>query len=642
MTQLHLALFSMSLCATTAAAQQDSISLRQLDDAVVTGVRARVTTRNVPFTITSVDRNTLTAQQRVSILPTLSEQVPSLFVTQRGMMGYGVSGGAAGGMTLRGISSGTGQLLVLIDGHPQYQGIYGHSIADAYQTMIADKVEVLRGPASVLYGSNAMGGVINIITRRPQEDGCYNHLNLGAGSYGTVQAEASSVVRKGRFSSTVAAQYGRSDNHRPNMGFQQYGGYVRLGYELDEHYRLFGNANVTHFGASNPGATGAPMLEADQWITRSALTFGIENEDEHCKGRIALYTDFGRHKINDGYNALSGTPQARLFRSKDALAGLSAYENFYLWKGSEVTLGFDYQYIYGNAYYTSRQTGEVLETPNKQSGKANMEEVAGYVDLRQNLWKWLLLEAGVRYDYHSVVGGEWIPQFGIVTRPMKNGEIRASVGRGFRNPTMKEMYLYPPSNTDLLPEDLWNYELSWRHELHFNNVSHQSLVYGLNIFFMQGNNLIQTGMKTFADGSSKMQNINTGELTNTGVEFELKWGINRHWSLVTNHSYLHMKNHLLATPTYKGFMGANMRYGKWSANAGLQQICGLYTTIDAKNPDNEAKETFTLLNATVSYQLLPSLQLWAKGENLLGQKYEINAGFPMPKATFMGGVNVKF
>lgn len=86
--------------------------------------------------------------------------MPGLFTTSRGVMGYGVSNGAAGGISLRGLSGGNARLMVLIDGHPQYAGIFGHPIADAYQTLLADQVEVLHGPASVLYGSNAMGGVL--------------------------------------------------------------------------------------------------------------------------------------------------------------------------------------------------------------------------------------------------------------------------------------------------------------------------------------------------------------------------------------------------------------------------------------------------------------------------------------------------
>ena len=142
-----------------------------LPEVVVTGTRNAVDVRYLPMTVNVVGRERLTEQHQTSVLPTVLQQVPGLFVTSRGMMGYGVSGGAAGGINMRGITGGAGQLLVLIDGHPQYQGIYGHPISDSYQTMMADRVEVVRGPASVLYGSNAMGGVLNIVTRAMHADG---------------------------------------------------------------------------------------------------------------------------------------------------------------------------------------------------------------------------------------------------------------------------------------------------------------------------------------------------------------------------------------------------------------------------------------------------------------------------------------
>ena len=142
-----------------------------IDEVVVTGTRNETDVRHLPMTISVVNRKVLEQSFQPSVLPVLTEQVPGLFTTSRGIMGYGVSTGAAGGMSLRGIGgSPTAGLLVLIDGHPQYMGLMGHPIADAYQTMLTDRVEVLRGPASVLYGSNAMGGVINIVTRKMQED----------------------------------------------------------------------------------------------------------------------------------------------------------------------------------------------------------------------------------------------------------------------------------------------------------------------------------------------------------------------------------------------------------------------------------------------------------------------------------------
>ena len=146
-------------------AQTDSVG-HVLDNVVVTGTRNTADVRHLPMNISVVGREKLTENQRNNVLPTLSEQVPGLFVTARSIMGYAVSDGAAGGISLRGIGSGAGRVMVLIDGHPQYQGIFGHSISDSYQSMIAEKVEVVRGPASMLYGSNAMGGVVNIVTRK--------------------------------------------------------------------------------------------------------------------------------------------------------------------------------------------------------------------------------------------------------------------------------------------------------------------------------------------------------------------------------------------------------------------------------------------------------------------------------------------
>ena len=597
----------------------------KLQDVVVTGTRNATDVRFLPQTVTVIGREKLTEQYQTSILPTVMQQVPGLFITSRSMLGYGVSGGAAGGINMRGVAGGSGQLMVLIDGHPQYQGIYGHPISDSYQTLMAERVEVLRGPASMLYGSNAMGGVINIVTRGMKEDGVKTNINLGAGSWGTFQAEASNQLRSGKFTSTVAAQYGRTDNHRPRMGFEQYGGYLKLGYDFNEHWNAYVDANITHFNASQPGSTTSPLYDADQWITRGVVSAAVENHYGHTSGAVSVYSNFGRHKIDDGTSDAS-KPTQRYFRSKDALTGISIYQSAQFFEGNRITVGLDYMHIYGNAYYTSKQTGEVLDTPNKQSGKSYRNEIAGYVDFRQDLTSWLTIDAGIRVDHHSITGTEWIPQGGIVIRPMDDGELKAMVSKGFRNPTMREMYLYPPSNEDLKPERLMNYELSWRHRLGAFN-------YGVNLFFLKGDNMIVTMP---VDG--KPRNVNTGKIENYGAELEAAYRINEHWNLTTNHSLLHMKNPVIASPKYKGYLGANYSCQRLSIVAGLQYINGLYTAVG----DAEQKENFLLLNATVSYRLLNNLSLWVRGENLLAQSYEINLGYPMPRATLMAGLQVSF
>ena len=605
---------------TAMAAQAQTADSLALEEVVVTGTRNAVDVRHLPMTVSVIGRETLTEQHQISILPTAMQQVPGLFVTSRSMMGYGVSTGAAGGINLRGITGGAGQLLVLIDGHPQYQGIYGHPIADSYQTMMADRIEVLRGPASVLYGSNAMGGVINIVTRSMHQDGVKTTLDLGAGSYGTIQAEASNQVRSGKFSSTVAAQYGRTDNHRPRMGFEQYGGYLKLGYDINNHWNTYIDADITHFNASYPGAESSPLYDADQWITRGVVSVALENHYNRTSGALSVYSNLGRHKIDDG-TADPSKPTQRYFRSKDVLTGLSWYQSAQFFDGNRVTVGVDYMHIYGKAYYTSKATDEELETPNKQSGESYRNEIAGYVDIRQDLLSWLTVDAGIRVDHHSITGTEWIPQAGIVVRLIETGEVKAMVSKGFRNPTMREMYLYPPSNTDLEPERLWNYELSWRQRLQ------EGFTYGLNVFYIKGDNMIQTVNR---------QNVNTGEIENWGVEVEAKYLICPSFNVTFNSAYLHMKNKIIAAPEFTGYLGLNYRQDKWLATLGLQHINNLYTAVG----DNEQKESFWLLDASVTYAVTRNVSLWVRGENLLAQKYEINLGYPMPRTTFMAGVSV--
>ncbi len=610
----------------TVSAQQDSVSL---DEVVVTGTRTVTDVRYLPMTVNVISRGQLTQNNQMSILPTVMQHVPGLFVTSRSMYGYGVSTGAAGGINMRGISGGAGQLLVLIDGHPQYNGIYGHPISDSYQTLMAERVEVLRGPASVIYGSNAMGGVINIVTRKMLQDGVRTDVRVGGGSYGTVLAEASNTICKGKFSSMVGGEYSRTDNHRPNMGFEQYGGHLKLAYDFTPNWDAYVDADITHFNASYPGAEEKPIYGANQWITRGVVSAAVENNYEKTNGALSIFTNFGRHKIDDG-SADATKPTSRYFRSKDALTGISWYQSARLFEGNRLTLGADYQHIYGNAYYTDKTTGDILVTPNKQSGRSYRNEVAGYFDVRQDLVGWLTIDAGLRLDHHSITGSEWIPQFGVVVRPLSTGEVKAMVSKGFRNPTMREMFLYPPSNEELKPERMWNYELSWRHRL-------QKLSYGANLFYIDADKIILTTQV----GSGKKK-LNSGRIRNYGAELEATYHINDMWALNTNHSFLKMKKQqVVAAPKYKGFLGADFRLHRLAVNAGLQYISGLGLDSTGDGIADKQEKDFVLLNMSVNYHLNNIVTLWANGENLIAQRYQINYGYPMPRATFMAGVNVR-
>ena len=427
----------------------------------MTGTRNETDIRHLPMTVSVVDRPLIEYSNVPSLLPVLTEQVPGLFITSRGIMGYGVSEGAAGTISMRGLSGGSGQVMVLIDGHPQYMGMFGHPISDAYQSLMAERVEVLRGPASVLYGSNAMGGVVNIVTRRMEQDGVRTDINAGYGSWNTVQTELTNRVRYKGFSSIVSASYNRTDGHRADMGFEQYGGYAKLGYDFSPYWRVRADVNVTHFNASNPGTVSNPLLDADQSVTRGMTSLAVENEYEGTSGALSVFYNWGDHHINDGYYPLDTTDNQPLdyrFNSHDDMMGISAYQSVRMFRGNRLTVGVDW-YRFGGSAWNQYVAGERRGEREDIVGIAQ-HEVAGYVDFRQNIGTWLTLDAGVRIDYHSHIGVEWVPQAGLSFHLPHSMELKASVSKGFRYPTIREMYMFQPRNPDLRPERMWTYELS--------------------------------------------------------------------------------------------------------------------------------------------------------------------------------------
>ena len=597
-----------------------------LEEVVVTGTRNETDVRHLSQTVSVVNRAIIERSLQPSLLPVLTEQVPGLFTTSRGIMGYGVSNGAAGGISLRGLSGGNARMMVLIDGHPQYAGIFGHPISDAYQTLLADWVEVLRGPASVLYGSNAMGGVINIVTRKMQEDGIRTNLHAGYGSYNTLETELTNRIRKGRFSSVVSGSYNRTDGHRDNMDFEQYGGYAKLGYDVSTYWNAYADVNVTHFNATYPGPVDAPLLEGDQRITRGMASLGVANDYGLTSGVLSFFYNWGDHWINDGYTPSAGElPQDGRFNSFDDMMGISLYQSVQLFKGNRTTFGFDW-FRYGGEAWTEYVKGENAGTREDIVDK-HENEVAGYMDFRQDIGSWLTFNAGLRIDHHSRVGTEWVPQAGLAFHLPYDAELKVSASKGFRYPILREMYMFPPQNPDLKPESMWNYEIAFSQRLMGGRLS-----YGVNLFYIDGKNLIMTLPNP--NGSGRI-NLNSGKIDNTGVEVQAAYHINHAWSVDGNYSFLHMENPVVAAPEHKLYAGANFTQGRWNLSTGVQYIAGLYTSTDPA-----VTESFVLWNLRASFRATRRLDIWARSENLLAQKYEINAGYPMPRATVMAGINI--
>lgn len=304
------------------------------------------------------------------------------------------------------------------------------------------------------------------------------------------------------------------------------------------------------------------------------------------------------------------------------MLSVSWYQSAGLWRGSRLTAGIDWQRFGGRAW--NRFTADGREEPIVDQTE---DEIAGYADFRQSLGR-LTVDAGVRIDHHTRTGTEWVPQAGISLRAARDGALKAMVSKGFRNPVLRELYMFGVKNPDLKPERLWNYELSWTQRLAGGSVS-----YGVNLFYIEGEDIIRRGR---ADGRNIL--LNQARIENWGAEADAAWRIGGGWSVNANYSWLRMEYPVPASPEHKLYAGGDFGKGRWSVSTGVQYIAGLYT---AAAPDPEVREAgFVLWNLRASLRVNRLLTIFVRGENLLAERYEINAGYPMPRATVFGGLKL--
>ncbi|MDE6120257.1 MAG: TonB-dependent receptor plug domain-containing protein, partial [Muribaculaceae bacterium] len=248
-------LLAGALTAMIAQAQvaADSMRTHHLSELVITGSNNAVGKNLLPYTVSTVGGKQLEATGNTQLLSAVSGLVPSLFVSERNIIGFGISNGGSGGIKIRGVGgSPTNAVLMMVDGQPQFAGIYSHHVADFYETEYVDHVEVLRGPASVLYGSNAMGGVINVITKNAVQEGVRTTLTSQYGSYNTWLSSLTNTIRFGKFSSLVSFGYDRTDGVKKNFDFRQGNLYAKVGYDFTDNWNIRADYSLMQFKGNDP------------------------------------------------------------------------------------------------------------------------------------------------------------------------------------------------------------------------------------------------------------------------------------------------------------------------------------------------------------------------------------------------------
>ncbi len=579
----------------------------KIEEVVVTGTRTEVARKNVPLTISSVSEEQIELSNESAVLPILSQRIPGMFVTEKGVTGFGVASGSAGQISMRGVG-GTApntQILVLIDGHPQFQGLFSHPLPDAYVSSDVEKVEVVRGPASILYGSNAMAGAINIITKKQEEEGFSGNGKISYGSYNTQKYMASGGVKKGAFSIFASVNHNRTDGHRDTSEFKIINGYLKAGYELNDNIDIQADFSIADFNSQDPGTIYNPAFFGID-ILRGKTSLSVKNQYEKVEGGLIAFYNFGDHDFTDGW------------KSEDYHAGVSLYQGLQLFQGNRITVGLDYKKVGGIANRGA---------PGGTDKWHEVSDFAGYTYVQQSLFEKLILSAGLRLENSSIFGLETIPQAGFSFLATQNTTLKGSWSKGFRSPSLMELYLFAP-NPDLEPERLTNFELGVSQ--HTND---RNLKADLAVFAIDGANVIEVRPNDNPPPPVKRQNV--GSFSNKGIELEVNWQISNHFNLASNYSYLHLDKPRLAAPEHQFYINGTYSKNKFRANLSLQQIAGLFTLTG----DNPVKENYTLANLMLSYQFTNNIDFYVSGKNLLDQSYSINYGYPMPGITFFTGFN---
>lgn len=534
--------------------------------------------------------------------------------------------------------NGDDRVLVMVDGKRvnSDQGL-GNNRATADLRMIPpmsmiERIEVVKGGASSIYGSDAVGGVINIITKKGTKD-MKTTIDAAYGSWhqGDYQITNQGSVKD--FSWMVSGSISRHNDMKvkdhtgdkfkaPNSDGENRNAAIRLDYQLNKRDSL--TLNYAHNNAKDGANTNASHTSNGSYYKRIQnsvdLTFNFK-EGTKAPGFLRLSHTNKKNMYMD-----KGIPQAQPFKYK---TDFIEYQN-----GWE--LGKDHILIAGLDWRQTKATNELMGYNNKK-----LENTAVYIQDTWNISKKWSVVPGIRMDHHNKYGTKWSPKVAVNFTPDKKNQLYASWGRVFKAPQADDLWYdaYGHStigNPDLKPETGWTANIGWNHE--FNKSS--SL--GINVFQSNLKNAIH--WKEVAPWTYNALNINREK--KRGLEITYKQKLNKHWSYDAGMSFTHIERNQEWSPDNRDYsypspnsyrLGINYKNRGW--------FVGLNTTIaSGRHEATLGNKHYALIDLNASYTFNDTFKVYLKGLNLTNQFYTIGTSMYTPgRGRFIQmGVQVSF
>ena len=518
--------------------------------------------------------------------------------------------GSLTSVSIRGSSST--QVLVLLDGVPLNRPDQAVMDLTTLPIQNVDRVEVLRGPFSAIYGSGALGGVINIVTRSAPQ----TSLSSRVGSFGLTGNQLSVGGQAGGMTYLLQGILNASAGFAPDTDFLNFTGLARFRWSTDEDAAVTLTLNRLWHNVGTPGPLPPSSQDLLSRTTEGRTLADLTWRRGRGDGPGALFRVYVQEDdVNFSSPGFS-------FQSDDVahLWGAQGLVVSAPWAGNLLTIGAEYQ---------GQTTVHTDTTPSTFTNGGS--DLAFYTEDDWQITPGLLLSLGVRDDNFQLYGSQVSPRFGVVVLLSDRLALRAGTGRTFRAPSFDELAPAFGGNPALQPESAWSYDLGVEYMLA------SDLAVILTGYYTDATNLITSSPPLFFP-------MNVGHAIVTGGSIELVGRIDDRWFVRANFTNQLARDAATGLDViYIPRQQANVELSyQWAPGDGVTAVMSFVGDRFADAANTLPVPGYWLLGLNAAWALGDGWALQAGVSNLLDARYQESLNFPEPGRTVYVGLSKTF